>query len=208
MGGLCLGSLGYSRVASARRHPLRMYALLEAAIGVIGLLVLVGVPVVGSAVLELGGAGNAGNRAARRRRRDLPASADAADGRHAAGAVALDRDDAARGVVAGFLLRAAIRRVRSSGACWPASTCSACHDLATATFVAVALNAAVAAAGVPGGVGQSVDPERVQATGIQADPDAQRLAEAGPAAAESLPSGAGRCTSPSRSRGSRRSGPR
>lgn len=60
MGGLCLGSLGYARVASARRHPLRMYALLEAAIGVIGLLELVIVPAVGSAYSSWAGSGTAG----------------------------------------------------------------------------------------------------------------------------------------------------
>lgn len=60
MGGLCLGSLGYSRIASARHHPLRMYALLEAAIGVIGLLVLVAMPVVGSAYSSWAGPGTLG----------------------------------------------------------------------------------------------------------------------------------------------------
>ena len=60
MGGLCLGSLGYARAASARHHPLRMYALLEAAIGVIGLLVLVGMPVVGSAYSSWAGPGTLG----------------------------------------------------------------------------------------------------------------------------------------------------
>ena len=42
MGGLCLGSLGLSRVISARRHPLRVYAFLELAIGAIGILMLFG----------------------------------------------------------------------------------------------------------------------------------------------------------------------
>ncbi len=60
MGGLCLGSLGYARVASARRHPLKMYALLEAGIGVIGLLELLIVPVVGSAYSSWAGSGTLG----------------------------------------------------------------------------------------------------------------------------------------------------
>ncbi len=60
MGGLCLGSLGYSRVAPARRHPLRMYALLEVGIGVIGLLVLVAMPIVGSAYSSWAGPGTLG----------------------------------------------------------------------------------------------------------------------------------------------------
>jgi spermidine synthase len=60
MGGLCLGSLGYARVASARRHPLKMYALLEAGIGVIALLELVIVPAVGSAYSSWAGPGTLG----------------------------------------------------------------------------------------------------------------------------------------------------
>ncbi|HEX5399111.1 MAG TPA: SAM-dependent methyltransferase, partial [Verrucomicrobiae bacterium] len=44
MGGMCLGSLLYSRVVSARRHPLRVYALLELGIGVLGLLIWFGLP--------------------------------------------------------------------------------------------------------------------------------------------------------------------
>ncbi len=44
MGGMCLGSLALPRLVSARRHPLRVYALLEAGIGIFGLLILFGMP--------------------------------------------------------------------------------------------------------------------------------------------------------------------
>src|ERR1035437_4769103 len=44
MGGMCLGSLLLPRVISARRHPLRVYGLIELGIGICGLLVLFGVP--------------------------------------------------------------------------------------------------------------------------------------------------------------------
>ena len=44
MGGMCLGSLLLPRLVSGRRHPLRVYALLELGIGVIGLAVLFGMP--------------------------------------------------------------------------------------------------------------------------------------------------------------------
>ncbi|HZY84607.1 MAG TPA: hypothetical protein VFE78_07235, partial [Gemmataceae bacterium] len=44
MGGMCLGSLALPRVVSPRHHPLRVYALLELGIGVIGVAVLFGVP--------------------------------------------------------------------------------------------------------------------------------------------------------------------
>src|SRR5438034_10990575 len=46
MGGLCLGSLSLSRIVSARRHPLRVYALLELGIGVLGIAALFVVPYV------------------------------------------------------------------------------------------------------------------------------------------------------------------
>lgn len=47
MGGMCIGSLGLARVISTREHPLRVYALLEAGIGVFGLLALWLLPHVG-----------------------------------------------------------------------------------------------------------------------------------------------------------------
>lgn len=46
MGGMCLGSLAYSRFVSAARHPLRVYATLEILIAVCGLAILVGLPAV------------------------------------------------------------------------------------------------------------------------------------------------------------------
>src|SRR5262245_59838535 len=46
MGGMCLGSLLFPRAISAGRHPLRVYALLELGIAVIGLLILFGMPYV------------------------------------------------------------------------------------------------------------------------------------------------------------------
>jgi spermidine synthase len=47
MGGMCLGSLILPRLVSAQRHPLRVYALIELGIGVLGILVLLLVPLVG-----------------------------------------------------------------------------------------------------------------------------------------------------------------
>ncbi len=46
MGGMCAGSLLLPRVVSSRRHPLRVYAVLEAGIGVLGIAVLTGMPLV------------------------------------------------------------------------------------------------------------------------------------------------------------------
>ena len=44
MGGMCLGSLLLPRLVGAHRHPLRVYAAIEAGIGVLGLAVLALVP--------------------------------------------------------------------------------------------------------------------------------------------------------------------
>ncbi len=47
MGGMCLGSLLLPRFVSRHAHPLRVYAWLEIGIGILGLVVLYGVPVIG-----------------------------------------------------------------------------------------------------------------------------------------------------------------
>jgi spermidine synthase len=46
MGGLCLGSVFFPRLAFARRHPLRVYAVVELGIALCGILVLFGVPLI------------------------------------------------------------------------------------------------------------------------------------------------------------------
>jgi spermidine synthase len=48
MGGMCLGSLLLPRFISPREHPLRVYAMLEAGIGLLGLLILFGLPALGN----------------------------------------------------------------------------------------------------------------------------------------------------------------
>src|SRR5262245_4478173 len=47
MGGMCLGSLFLPRLVRPGKHPLRVYAALEAAIGIFGVLLLVLMPLVG-----------------------------------------------------------------------------------------------------------------------------------------------------------------
>lgn len=47
MGGMCLGSYLLPRLVSAREHPLRVYALMELGIGVIGIVVLFVMPSLG-----------------------------------------------------------------------------------------------------------------------------------------------------------------
>ena len=59
MGGMCLGSLLLPRYISARHHPLQVYACLELGIGVMGVLVLFVVPLIGGAYTAIAGTGQA-----------------------------------------------------------------------------------------------------------------------------------------------------
>src|SRR5215831_15335474 len=60
MGGMCLGSLLLPRLIEPRQHPLRVYAMLELGIGALGLLILVGMPLVGGLYTAWGGEGIGG----------------------------------------------------------------------------------------------------------------------------------------------------
>ncbi len=60
MGGMCLGSVVLPRLISASRHPLRVYALLEFGIGVLGILILFGMPVAAQIYSAHTGSGMAG----------------------------------------------------------------------------------------------------------------------------------------------------
>src|SRR5881296_2072585 len=57
MGGMCLGSLLFPRLISRTYHPLRVYALLELTIGVIGLAILFAMPLVAGAYTVWAGSG-------------------------------------------------------------------------------------------------------------------------------------------------------
>src|SRR2546425_4695347 len=60
MGGMCLGSLLLPRVISSRHHPLRVYAALELGIGLIGLVIWWGMPLIGGIYTAWAGPGAAG----------------------------------------------------------------------------------------------------------------------------------------------------
>lgn len=60
MGGSCLGSVWLARLVSARHHPLRVYAALEAGIGACALLLLVLVPLIGRLYTAWAGTGSVG----------------------------------------------------------------------------------------------------------------------------------------------------
>src|SRR5690242_17278262 len=55
MGGMCLGSYVVPRYLDLRRHPMRVYAGLELGIGLMGLLLLFGMPLVNSVYIAIGG---------------------------------------------------------------------------------------------------------------------------------------------------------
>src|SRR5437868_9406672 len=60
MGGMCLGSLLLPRLVSRRRHPLRVYAVLELGTGILGVGVLFGMPYVEQVYALYGGYGLSG----------------------------------------------------------------------------------------------------------------------------------------------------
>jgi spermidine synthase len=60
MGGMCLGSLLLPRYVDARHHPLRVYAFFELGIGLIGILVLFGMPVLTNLYTSVAGSGATG----------------------------------------------------------------------------------------------------------------------------------------------------
>jgi spermidine synthase len=57
MGGMCLGSLLLPRYINPSHHPLRVYAFLELGIGLFGIIVLFGVPVIGDLYTRIAGTG-------------------------------------------------------------------------------------------------------------------------------------------------------
>lgn len=60
MGGMCIGSIGFSRVVKPEHNPLKVYAFLEFGIGACGILALVTLPYAGGIYLAIGGHGAAG----------------------------------------------------------------------------------------------------------------------------------------------------
>ena len=141
MGGMCLGSLLLPRFVGADRHPLRVYAYLELGIAVIGILVLFGMPLVSYIYTAWAGSG--------------------IFLRAVAAAICLLPPT----MLMGATLPAMSRWVQTTpqGVSWlgffyGGNTCGAVigsllagfyllrvHDMAIATYVAVALNVAVAA---------------------------------------------------------------
>jgi spermidine synthase len=60
MGGMCLGSLLFPRLVSRKHHPLKVYALMELGIGIVGLALLFGMPLINNVYTSVVGEGLAG----------------------------------------------------------------------------------------------------------------------------------------------------
>ena len=110
MGGMCLGSLGFARAVSVRRHPLRVYALLELAIGCLRAGVVVSAAFDRAAQLRRRGPRDGGTVVPWRHLRRVPAATDGADGGDASGDCPVDGDHATRCLAARLLLRGQHRR--------------------------------------------------------------------------------------------------
>jgi len=146
MGGMCVGSLALARVISPRHHPLKVYAVLELGIGAFGVVILLLIPAIGRLYSAIGGEGISGIFL-----------------RGALCAVCLLPPT----LLMGATLPAISRWVQAStqGVSWlgffyggnTAGAVFGCllagfyllrvHDMPTTTYVAVAINAAVAAIG-------------------------------------------------------------
>ena len=57
MGGMCLGSFLLPRFVSRSHHPLKIYAAMELGIGAVGLILLVGMPLIGGVYTSWAGTG-------------------------------------------------------------------------------------------------------------------------------------------------------
>ena len=57
MGGMCIGSLFLPRIISSKYHPLRVYAAIEFLIGILGLALLLGMPLIGNVYTAWAGSG-------------------------------------------------------------------------------------------------------------------------------------------------------
>ena len=57
MGGMCVGSLMAPRLISRNHHPLKLYAMIEVGIGIIGLIILFAMPLVGGIYTSWAGQG-------------------------------------------------------------------------------------------------------------------------------------------------------
>jgi len=139
MGGMCLGSLMLPRVVAARRHPLRVYAALECGIGIAGVLLLLGMPLVNHFYTTIGG-GHVWVRAALAAACLLPPTMMMGATLPAVARWVETRGDAVSwlGFFYGGNLAGAV-----AGSLFAGFYLLRLYDMAVTTYVAVAINAAV-----------------------------------------------------------------
>jgi spermidine synthase len=147
MGGMCLGSFLLPRLVRAKHHPLRVYAVLELAIGAFGLLLLVLMPFAGRVYTTWGGYGFTGYLL-----RGVVASVCLLPPTLAMGATlpAVSRwiETTPRGVAwLGFFYAGNIAGA-VAGALVAGFYLLRVHDVAVATFVAAAINGSVGVLGL------------------------------------------------------------
>ncbi len=146
LGGMCIGSLALARFVSAQRHPLRVYALLELGIGVLGAAALYAIPALGGAYAAWPGSG-AANLAGRVLVAALCVLPPTILMGATLPAVARWRVLAARRGIAGLgFLYAANTGGAVAGSVLAGFYLLRTYDVEVATFVAVALNLCIAAA--------------------------------------------------------------
>jgi len=172
MGGMCLGSLLLPRYVSTRRHPLRVYAALELGIGVMGVVLLFAMPLVGRVYTAWGGYGLGGFLL-----RGLVAALCLLPPTMAMGAtlpaVARWVESTPAGVSWLGVFYAGNIAGAVFGCLFAAFYLLRVHDMATATYVAAAINVEVAvlalflASGSRYGAGEGAAPE---ARTIRAEP--------------------------------------
>ena len=141
MGGMCLGSLLLPRLIPRSYHPLRVYALLEIAIGLFGIIVLYWHAVCGRSLCQPPWHGVFSRALIAAVCLVIPASLMGATLPVVARFV---ESTPRRNFLDGIFLRRQHRRIGIPAASWPGFYLLRLHDMSTATYAAVALNLAVA----------------------------------------------------------------
>ena len=164
MGGMCLGSLLLPRVISQRAHPLRVYALLELGIGLLAIAVLYGMPHIEQIYAGVAGGGWVASLVLRGLVSVVCLLPPTVLMGASLPAIARWLETTPEGVSwVGFLYGANITGA-VVGCLLAGFYLLRVHDMATATYVAVAINLAVAAAGLALSAVSAHRPEVVECT--------------------------------------------
>ncbi len=125
MGGLCIGSIGLPKLKMLRQNPLRLYALLELGIALLGVLVLVGLPLIDRIYIAAAGIGMPGMLMRGWISAVILLPPTILMGASLPAIARWVELDAARGFLVGACCMAATPWARCWDACWRASICCA-----------------------------------------------------------------------------------